>query len=140
MRIALPIFEGHISSVFDWAERLLMFDSDGHVSARREVDIGGLSPAPRARRLRELGVEKLLCGGISAPLVALVEEQGVEVVAGLVGEVDAVISAFASDALGDPAFAMPGWRCCGRRGRRRRGGARERRGHDGRKGRGEGRG
>lgn len=141
MRIALPVFEGRVSSVFDWAVLLLVFDGDGHVSARREVDIGGLTPVSRARRLRELGVEKLLCGGISAPLIAFVEEQGVEVVAGLVGEVDAVIGAFARDALGDPAFAMPGWRCRGCRGRRdgqgRQGGRGQGRrgGRKGRKGR-----
>jgi predicted Fe-Mo cluster-binding NifX family protein len=130
MKIALPVFEGRVSSVFDWAERLLVVESDGSASTRREVDIEGLLPAPRARRLRELGVEKLLCGAISAPLVALVEEQGVEVVAGLVGEVDAVVGAFARDALGDPEFMMPGWRCAGRRrcrgrrvGRGRRSGA-----------------
>ena len=125
MRIALPVFEGHVSPVFDWAVRLLVFDSDGHASARREEGIEGLTPVSRARRLRELGVEKLLCGGISAPLIGLVEEQGVEVVAGLVGEVDAVIGAFARDALGDPAFAMPGWRRCGRRGRQKRRGRRK---------------
>ena len=137
MKVALPVFEGRVSSVFDWAERLLVFESDGDTSARREVGLEGLSLVARARRLRELGVEKPLCGGISAPLIGLVEEQGVDVVAGLVGEVDAVIGALARDALGDPAFAMPGWRCCGRRGRRGRCGN-GRRGN-GRRGRRKGR-
>jgi len=120
MRIALPIFEDRISSVFDWAGRLLVIDSDGHVSAKREEDIEGLASVARARRLHELGVEKLLCGAISAPLIELVEKQGIPVVAGLVGEVDAVVGAFARDALSDPVFAMPGWRCCGRNRRRGR--------------------
>ena len=124
MRIALPVFEGRVSSVFDWAERLLIVDADGRTSERREVDIGGLSPLSRVRRLRELGVAKLLCGGISAPLIGLVEQQGIEVVAGLVGGVDEIIAALATDELGNPAFSMPGWKCCGRRGRQRRRGHR----------------
>jgi len=139
MRIALPVYEGRISSVFDWAERLFVLDGDGRVFTRSEVNMGGLGPMARARRLRELGVEKLLCGGISAPLVALLEEQGVEILAGLVGEVDAVVGAFERNTLEDPAYTMPGWRCCGcrgkgrgrRRGRGRRGRRRGREGGNG---------
>ena len=55
----------------------------------------------------------LLCGGISAPVAGLVESQGIRVMAGLVGEVDAVLDAFFAGRLPDPAFAMPGWRCFG---------------------------
>jgi hypothetical protein len=156
MRIALPIHEGKISPVFDWARRLLVVDrvapgsfakatrrgrpaapsprnNGEREAARREIELDDLAPALRARRLAELGVETLLCGGISAPLAALVEAQGVKVIAGLVGEADAVLDAFFAGGLSDPGFAMPGWRCPGRRTRARRGCGRGR-------GRGGGRG
>lgn len=129
MRIALPVHEGQVSPVFDWARRLLVVDrpaaprasGDGErEAARREIELDDLAPALRARRLAELGVDTLLCGGISAPLAALVEAQGVKVMAGLVGEADAVLDAFSAGGLPDPRFAMPGWRCPGQRTRARR--------------------
>ena len=144
MRIALPIHEGQVSPVFDWARRLLVVDrvapgsfakatrrgrpaapgasGDGErEAARREIVLDDLAPALRARRLVDLGVETLLCGGISAPLAALVEAQGVKVIAGLVGEANAVLDAFLAGGLPDPRFAMPGWRGCaeGMQGRHR---------------------
>ncbi len=124
MKAAVPVFRGNVSPVFDWAKRLLVVEYDGgRETARREVELGGITPAFRSRRLAELGVQVLLCGGISAPVGALVESQGVRVMAGLVGEVNAVLDAFLSGRLSDPAFAMPGWHCFGRgnRWRRRRG-------------------
>ena len=132
MRIALPIHEGQISPVFDWARRLLVVIADGagapgsrhgeYTKGQGEVEfeLGDLPPALRARRLAELGVDTLLCGGISAPLAALVEAQGVEVIAGLVGEADAVLDAFLAGELTAPRFAMPGWRRPGQRTRARR--------------------
>lgn len=143
MRVAVPIFEGRISPVFDWAQRLLVIDHDGtNEQARSEENLAGLAPPFRPGRLAHLGVEVLLCGGISAPVAAMLESQGVSVIPGLVGEVDGVFEAFFAGRLPDPAFAMPGWRCYGQGrmgtggGRRwRRGGRKERRG-----GRGRGRG
>ena len=134
MKTAIPVFRGCVSPVFDWAGKLLVVERDEESeTGRHEVDVAGLAPAFRGRRLQELGVEALLCGGISAPVAAAVESHGVRVMAGLVGEVDAVLDAFFAGRLPDPAFAMPGWRCCGQgmgRGRRWRRG--QRRGRQGR--------
>ena len=139
MKVAVSVFRGCVSPVFDWARILLVVEREGgRETSRRETELGSMAPAFRGRRLAELGVETLLCGGISAPVAALVESQGVRVMAGLVGAADAVLDAFFAGRLPDPAFAMPGWRCFGRGmgGGRRRG---RRRGR-GRGGRGGGRG
>ena len=141
MRVAVPTFEGRVSSVFDWAQQLLVVDHDGKAEKRRrEEGLAGLAPPFRAGHLVQLGVDVLLCGGISAPIAATVQSQGIRVLAGLAGEVDAVLAAFFAGRLPDPKFAMPGWsfvppplgRGMARRHRRRwcagRGGGRGRRG------------
>lgn len=130
MKVAVPVFRGGVSPVFDWARRLLVVEHDGErETGRTEVDISPVAPALRARHLAETGVQSLLCGGISAPIAALLDSHGVRVMAGLVGDVDAVLDAFFAGKLPDPAFAMPGWGCRERRHRRRRG---QRRGRQGR--------
>lgn len=130
MRVAVPSYEGRVSSVFDWAQHLLVVDHDGRAEkARREESLAGLAPPFRAGRLVQLGVEVLLCGGISVPIAAMVQSQGIRVMAGLAGEINEVLAAFFAGRLSDPEFAMPGWsfvppplgRGMGRRHRRRRG-------------------
>ena len=130
VRVAVPSYEGRVSSVFDWAQHLLVVDHDGEAEkARREESLVGLAPSFRPGRLVQFGVETLLCGGISQPLAEMVQLQGIRVTAGLAGEIDAVLTAFLAGRLPAPEFAMPGWsfvppplgRGMGRRHRRRRG-------------------
>ena len=136
MKVAVPVHEGGISPVFDWAQRLLVVDHHGRgEETRREESLADLAPSFRPGRLVQLGVETLLCGGVSAPVAAMLQSQGIRVLPGISGDVDAVLEAFFAGRLPDPAFAMPGWRGCekGMQGRRRCG-----RGPGGR-GRGRGR-
>ena len=130
MRVAVPTFDGRVSSVFDWARELVVIDRhDGAERSRRTEDLAGLAPPFRPRRLAELGVETLLCGGISHPMAEMVQMHGIRVVAGVTGDIDAVLAAFFDGRLPAPEFAMPGWnfvppppgRGMGRRRRRRRG-------------------
>ena len=130
MRVAVPSFNGRVSSVFDWAQQLVVVDHDEEIEkARREESLVGLAPSFRSGRLAEIGVETLLCGGISRPLAEMVQLRGIRILAGLAGEVDAVLTAFLAGRLPAPEFAMPGWsfvppplgRGMGRRRRRRRG-------------------
>jgi len=112
VKIAVPIFDRGVSPVFDWARRLLIVERDGErETGRLQVELGELAPTLRGRRLAELGVGTLLCGGISEPTATLLEHHGVNVVAGLAGDPDAVLEAFFAGRLPDPAFSMPGWHC-----------------------------
>ena len=110
MRVAVPIFGGRVSSVFDWARELVVADHDGEAEkTRRTEDLAGLAPPFRPRRLAQLGVETLLCGGISHPMAETVQMHGIRVMAGLAGDIDAVLAAFFEGRLPAPEFAMPGW-------------------------------
>jgi len=125
MRIALPVWEGRISPVFDTAANLLVVDADGvQTSQRREETLHESFPPRRAVRLSELGVEVLICGAISQPLAAMVAAYGIQVVPFVSGEVNEVLTAYVSGRTDVPdirtRFGMPG--CCGRRGRFGRGG------------------
>lgn len=106
----MPSFRGQVSSVFDWAQELVVADHDGNSEkARRKESLAGLAPSFRPGRLAELGVETLLCGGISQLLAGMLQLHGISVMAGLTGEVDAVLVAFFAGRLPAPEFAMPGW-------------------------------
>jgi predicted Fe-Mo cluster-binding NifX family protein len=123
MKVAIPVFDGRVSPVFDWAERLEVADLGGDGPADRErIDLSGMPPPERVGRLVALGVGTLLCGAISAPVLALAEARGVKVVPWLCGDAEDVLAAFERGELPADRFAMPG--CCGRRRRRCRAGRR----------------
>ncbi len=125
MRIAVPVWQGRVSPVFDVAGQLLLVEADNALEqARREETLADEEPQRRAERLAEWGVRTLICGAISQPLQALLDARGIEVVPRVCGEVEEVLAAFLVGELRADRFAMPG--CCGRAQRgpqgRRRGG------------------
>ena len=81
MRVAVPKWCDRVSPVFDVAGRVMLVDieEDSEVS-REEVNIKDTHPAHRARHIVELGVNTLICGGISAPLEAMLLSAGVRVI------------------------------------------------------------
>ena len=120
MRIAIPIWQGRVSPVFDVAGQVLLVEADGAGEpSRREETLADEEPERRAERLAELGVTTLVCGAISQPLQALLDARGIEVVPRVCGEVEEVLAAFLAGELRADRFAMPG--CCGRAQRGRQG-------------------
>ena len=120
MRIALSIWGERISPVFDTSHRLLLVDFENAIErGRTEELINHVPVACRAAKLKELGIEVLICGAISRQLSFLIGSSGIKLVPFLTGGVDEVLEAFLKGRLPDPRFMMPG--CCGRQ-RRFRGG------------------
>lgn len=126
MKVALPVWDGRISPVFDTARNLLVVDSDGSVEAGRaeEALTDGFAPR-RAARLADLGVNVLICGAISRPLACMVAAYGIQIVPFVNGDADEVLSSYLSGRLAEPdfpaQFRMPGCRGRGRRFRGRYG-------------------
>ena len=115
MIIALPIWNGRISPVFDTAGRILVAEViDGEETMREEHAIGELFPPLRVRRLKELGVEVLICGAVSNQVAMIVDAAGIGIVPWVSGCVEEIIRAFGENGLADPRFLMPG--CRGRGG------------------------
>lgn len=121
MIVAIPVWQGRVSPVFDVAGQLLVVELNGSVeSARRHETLPDEAPQRRAQRLRALGVETLICGAVSRPLETLLVADGIEVIPRICGEAEEVLRAFLSAELQDDQFAMPG--CCSQKRRRHRGG------------------
>jgi predicted Fe-Mo cluster-binding NifX family protein len=129
MRIAIPVWSGRVSPVFDVAKRLLVVDVDGGSEVSRgEVRLEDTRPWTRATHLAQLKVNTLICGAISRPLESMLGSVHVRVVPLACGSVEQVLGAFLAGNLAEDAFLMPG--CCARRRRRRGCGRRGRSGFE----------
>jgi len=65
MKIAVPLFKDRVSPHFGASSTFLLLETNGTAICREATwDMPGESPMEMARRLADLGVEKLICGGI----------------------------------------------------------------------------
>ena len=114
MKVAVPVWEGRVSPVFDTARRLAVLDVDGGKTlSRHEETLADEPTAMRVSRLVTMGVEVLVCGAISRAVAEMVGASGIRLIPFVSGDVEEVIQAFPRGDFPSPAFLMPG--CCGRR-------------------------
>jgi len=109
MRIAIPVWHGQVSTVFDFARRLLVVDVDDvHEMYKSEVSFEPESLIARVRTLHRLETDVLICGSISRDVAAMVASNGIEIVPFVKGPVDEVLAAFLADQIDDPRFLLSG--------------------------------
>lgn len=120
MKVALTVWDGWISPVFDVCQeaRVLTIDRRVVISTTK-VNLGNMQPLQKIELLVGMGVETLVCGAISETAHALTSPKGLKVIGFVAGEFEEVVKAFLSGKLPSRALSMPG--CCRRQQRQRRG-------------------
>jgi predicted Fe-Mo cluster-binding NifX family protein len=130
MKVAITVWQDRVSSVLDFSQRLVVMElEDGRETSRTEIDVAERSAFAKLARLRDLGINVLICGAVSQPLAAAALACGIRLLPYVTGRVDDVLKAYGTGQLSQPQFALPGWWPGARRGFRCR-----RCKHDGRRG------
>ena len=128
MKIAVSAWNGRVAPVFDSSEKILLAEGDGLTKLpHSEGRLSQNSAHEKVGKLREFGVDVLICGAVSTSLAAMIEAAGIRLIPWVVGFVDEVLAAYLDGSLLSERFRMPGCpgygrRGCGSRGRRTRGG------------------
>lgn len=113
MKVAIPLWQGRVSPVFDEASRILVVDiSEGREKSRQEESLLTRNPFERAQALPRLGVDLLICGMISQMQQTALDSAGIQIIPHICGCMDEVIAAFLDGRIEKGAMLMPG---CGRR-------------------------
>lgn len=127
MRIAIPIWNDSVSSVFDFAHELAVIDAEGQQEvSRSQIELRAQPMQQRVQELLGLGVHVLICGAISQPLASMLATSNIEVIPFVSGILDQVLDAYFNGRLSEPQFLQPGCRPGARKrfgcaqGRRRR--------------------
>jgi predicted Fe-Mo cluster-binding NifX family protein len=108
MRVALPLWNGRVSPVFDVAKRIRLYEVEkGEITGLSEHL---LEEDGRSMALSSLGVDVLICAAISWPLETTLWLAGVEVIAEVCGPVDEVIGAYLRGSTALKQFHSPGHR------------------------------
>ncbi len=121
MRVAVPIWEDKVSPVMDTATRLLVIEVENMKEASRfETYIEDQDIFRRCFRMRNLGVDTLICGAISRPYCRGMMATGIRVISGIAGNPEEVLKAYRKGTLSHSRFSMPGCKGNGFKRRERR--------------------
>jgi predicted Fe-Mo cluster-binding NifX family protein len=113
MKIALSIWKDCISTVFDAADQLLIFEPDSTDGYRRtHVKLISADVMGRINEIKERQIDVLICGAISRPLEKMLIASGIRLFSFVRGPVEDVWAAYKGDRLEEAAFTLPG--CHGR--------------------------
>jgi predicted Fe-Mo cluster-binding NifX family protein len=111
MRVAIPLWEGRVSPVFDEASRILLIDiSDNQEQRRQQEFLAAHNPFERARLLPKFGVDLLICGMISQTQQTALASAGIRVIPHVCGSLEDVIAAFIDGRIESGELLMPGCR------------------------------
>jgi predicted Fe-Mo cluster-binding NifX family protein len=129
MKVAIAVWEDRVSSVLDFSQQLSVVElRDGSETSRVQVALSEQNALARLARVRDLGIDVLICGAVSQPLACAFMASGIQLLPYVTGKVNDVLKAYQAGELGLPQFMLPGWwpgarrgfgpRCYRRHGRR----------------------
>lgn len=119
MKMAITTWNNRIAPVFDVAGNVYIVDASDNTSGGASTSLPQ-APFAKIDSLLRAGVEVLVCGAISRPLLRSAQGAGLKVVPFVSGSVEEVLAAWSAGTLEAAARTMPG--CgCNQRGRRKRG-------------------
>ncbi len=95
MKIAIPVFEKRISPRFDFAPGFGLYDIDGqNIKESREISCEGWSDIDRISKLKALGVDTLICGGLPGHMLCLLTNNGIRVIPWIAGNAREALNLF----------------------------------------------
>jgi predicted Fe-Mo cluster-binding NifX family protein len=95
MKIGIPLFGKRVSPHFATAPELLVVLVEGQtVYSTSRLDFSRVSLTEKKRKIRDMGIETLFCGGIDNETKGWFEQRGIRVIGNTMGEATEVISSF----------------------------------------------
>lgn len=122
MRVAIPLFGTRVSPRFDCAREFVVVDAvGGEAGQRQNLAAAGWTPLDRIRKLVELGVETVICGGIDRFTMQQLAFHNINLFPWITGEAEDALNCLLKGELQAGFMMGAGGRCRGRwrfRGRR----------------------
>ena len=114
MKIAIPLFNKRISPRFDCAQGFLLASTENGRVLKREVFSAPLwSPPERVKKLREMGVDTVICGGIDEVSSRHLILHGIKVYSWETGLAENALQSYLKGELESGTMVGPGGRCRG---------------------------
>ncbi len=120
MKIAIPLFDERISPRFDCAPSVLLITAEDHgkrIMETHTVVLQDSTYIERINRLKKLGADVVICGGISTDMQDLLQAKEITVIPWVTGNARDALQLFLEGGLAPGTMLCPGrrprrWRLC----------------------------
>jgi len=110
MRIALPIWQDKVSPLLDTASRLLIVDTKNKTEVFRfETYLDEVDISRRCQRIQSMELDVLICGALSRPFAMMLKAGGIDLIAGITGQIEKVLQTFLHNRRLLSHYLMPGY-------------------------------
>jgi predicted Fe-Mo cluster-binding NifX family protein len=110
-KVAIPVFHNRVSPVLDTCKHIRVIHiKNGSEVSRENVFLGDMPLNERCRIFEKLGVSVIICGGISETFGKILKHTQLQIVNGISGDVQKVLSAYIDGNLDNKEFYMPGFK------------------------------
>jgi predicted Fe-Mo cluster-binding NifX family protein len=118
-KIAIPSYNNRISPLFDVSRRFIIFNAKDRVlDESYYIDTSSDSGLDKIDKLKNELVNVIICSAISKAFAEYITVKGMDLIPGIIGDIDDVIRAYLNNNLIIELYSMPG---CRGRWRARRG-------------------
>ena len=115
MKIAIPLFGTRISPRFDHTKKFLLVTAEnGNIIERQVLLTEGWTSFTRIKRLRELGIDTLICSGIDCFSARQLNFNGIRIYSWVTGEAEDALRCFLRGGLEPGDMVGSGGHRCGR--------------------------
>ncbi len=109
MRVAIPLEDRRVAGILDNATMLLVVDlGQGGRSEYFQTPVRTRSRQGRANELASMGVDTVVCDGVSRILESMILTRGIAVISHVTGNVDEVLEGFHRQRCGSPGSSLGG--------------------------------
>lgn len=99
--IAIPVFDNRISARLDCTQNVMLVSiENGVVKERERIRLVEANPLEKMKTLIEVGVQVVICGGITDVCINKLKDNGVKVIPWIRGEAEEVLKQYLEGKLG----------------------------------------
>lgn len=110
--IALPVFQERVSPLMDVSSKYAIYETvDGEIRHRIDISLNTEGERQRLDKLKEIGVDTIICGAVSGCVERIINEKGIRLISMIYGPIEEIIQRYLSDSL--TAYCMTPAGCAG---------------------------
>jgi predicted Fe-Mo cluster-binding NifX family protein len=98
--IAVPSFQERVSPLLDVSDRYAIFETEnGEIKQKVTITVPSESGPQRIEKLKDIGVNTIICGAVSGYVAHIVDEKGIRLFPMIYGPIDEVIEQYLNHSL-----------------------------------------
>lgn len=98
--IAVPMFQNRVSPLMDVSNKYAIYETiDGEIKHRIDISLNAEGELQRVDKLKEIGVNTIICGAVSGCVARIVDEKGIRLISMIYGPIEKIVEQYLANSL-----------------------------------------